>query len=59
MNGRTGDKENPGLPRFAVETPANFPRSTGRSLQLLNYGRRKPVEKGKSLQNSPFLDPAP
>jgi hypothetical protein len=57
MNGRSGDKENPGLPRPAVETPANFPRSTGRPLQLLNYGRRKPVEKGKVSKILHFLIP--
>ncbi len=31
-----GDKEDSGLPGFAVQTPSNFLRSTGAPLRLLN-----------------------
>jgi hypothetical protein len=30
------DKENSGLSRIAIQTPSNFPRSTGSPLQLEN-----------------------
>jgi hypothetical protein len=30
------DKENSGLSRIAIQTPSNFPRSTGSLLQLEN-----------------------
>ena len=31
-----GDKEDSGLPGLAVQTPSNYPRSTGAPLRLLN-----------------------